>query len=217
VLFLALDQGSDFAAAAALGALAGVIAEVTFCLAYGRVAHQSRWPLALIVATGSFAVIGAALQVLTLHLVSLGLAGIVALAAALRFLPKGSDAARSVAPPRWDIPARMVVTTVLVLVITGAAQMLGPRLSGLLATFPIYAATLTVFAHHHDGPGPAVQVLRGLLLGLFAFTGFFLTLGAMITGTGIALAFAAAVAVALAIQAASLKLVLAAPRTLQPR
>jgi hypothetical protein len=107
----------------------------------------------------------------------------------------------------------MVVTTVLVLVITGAPQTLGPRLSGLLATFPIYAAILTVFAHHHDGPGSAVQVLRGLLLGLFAFTGFFLTLGAMITGTGVALAGAGAVAVALVVQAASLELVLASPTT----
>ena len=45
--------------------------------------------------------------------------------------------------------------------------------TGLLATYPLYGAILSGFAHHLEGPGPAVRVLRGLLLGLFAFAGFF--------------------------------------------
>jgi hypothetical protein len=47
-------------------------------------------------------------------------------------------------------------------------------------------------------------VLRGLILGLFAFGGFFLALSALIEQAGIGLAFAAAIAVALAIQAGAL-------------
>jgi hypothetical protein len=53
-----------------------------------------------------------------------------------------------------------------------------------------------------------VQVLRGLLLGLFSFVGFFLVLGGLIERLGIAGAFVAATAAALAIQAGSLALVL---------
>jgi inner membrane protein involved in colicin E2 resistance len=49
-----------------------------------------------------------------------------------------------------------------------------------------------------------VQVLRGLLWGLFGFVGFFVILGALIERAGITTAFAAASAGALAIQAASL-------------
>ncbi|MGH6689937.1 MAG: hypothetical protein ACREF4_04560, partial [Gammaproteobacteria bacterium] len=56
-----------------------------------------------------------------------------------------------------------------------------------------------------------VQVLRGLLLGLFGFAGFFLVLGLLIERAGIALAFTAAIAATLAIQAASLGLVLRSP------
>jgi hypothetical protein len=52
-----------------------------------------------------------------------------------------------------------------------------------------------------------VQVLRGLLLGLFAFAGFFLVLGASIERLGLVAAFLAATAAALAIQAASLAFV----------
>jgi hypothetical protein len=47
-------------------------------------------------------------------------------------------------------------------------------------------------------------VLRGLLLGLFAFAGFFLVLAVLIERAGIAPAFAAAIAVAVALQAGSL-------------
>jgi hypothetical protein len=106
--------------------------------------------------------------------------------------------------PRWDIPTRMVVATAFVLLLTGVAPALGPRLTGLLAPFPLYAAVLTVFAHHLQGAAPAALVLRGLLLGLFAFAGFFLILAASIERVGIIPAFAAAVAVALALQAGSL-------------
>jgi hypothetical protein len=51
---------------------------------------------------------------------------------------------------------------------------------------------------------PAVQVLRGLLWGLFGFAGFFVILGALIERAGVPIAFVAASAGALAIQAASL-------------
>jgi hypothetical protein len=101
----------------------------------------------------------------------------------------------------------MVVTTVLVVTLTELGPVLGPRLSGVLATFPLYAAVLTVFAHR-AGAVPAVQVLRGLLLGLFSFAGFFLVLGGLIEDLGVAGAFVVATVAALAIQAGSLALVL---------
>jgi hypothetical protein len=47
-------------------------------------------------------------------------------------------------------------------------------------------------------------VLRGLLIGLFGFTGFFVVLALTIEPFGIAGAFAAATALALAIQGCSL-------------
>jgi hypothetical protein len=106
--------------------------------------------------------------------------------------------------PRWDIPARIVVTTTIVLVLTGLATALGPSLTGLLATYPLYGAILSGFAHHLEGPGPAVRVLRGLLLGLFAFAGFFFVLALLIERAGIAQAFAAAIAAALVLQAGAL-------------
>jgi hypothetical protein len=206
--FLALDQGAAFAGAAAAGALAGAIAQAAFCLAYGRFARRGAWPPALLAGCLAFGAAALALQRLPLTLGWLFPGALVALALTLRLMPRGTRVRVAAPSPRWDIPARMAVTTGLVLLLTAAAPALGPRLCGLLATFPLYAAVLTVFAHHFAGPCPALEVLRGLLLGLFGFAVFFLVLGALIERAGVPAAFGAAVAVALAFQGGSLALVL---------
>ncbi len=182
-LFLALDHGTGFAGAAAVGSLAGALAEAAFCLAYAAAARAG-WPAALTAATAAFALVAALLQVAAPPLAVAAVAAFGSLVAALILMPRRRAAA-------------------------GAAEALGPRLSGVLATFPVYAAILTIFAHR-AGAGAAVQVLRGLLLGLFAFAGFFVVLGALIEPLGVAAGFALATAAALAIQGASLALVVGA-------
>ncbi len=98
----------------------------------------------------------------------------------------------------------MVVTTGFVLLLTGVASHLGAQLTGLVTPFPIYAAILVVFTHALEGSARAAGVLRGLLLGLYCFVGFFFVLAALLERAGIAAAFAAAGAVAFAIQAGAL-------------
>ncbi len=200
--FLALDQGAGFAAAVAVGSLAGAIAEAVFCLAYGWSAARG-WVAALAAASIAFALVGLGLQRLDWPPLALAVVVFATLGVALWWLPKRASVRSIPPPPRWDLPARMLITTVLVVGLTAMAPTLGPRLSGLLATFPVYAAILTVFAHR-AGPAPAVQVLRGLLLGLFSFGAFFLVLGGSIERLGIAGGFGAATAAALAVQMGSL-------------
>ena len=210
-LFLALDQGVGFAAAVAFGSLAGALAEAAFCVAYAWSARRG-WPVALAAASTAFAVVAVGLQRLAWPLLVVAGVAVVTLLAALRLMPPRAGTGASMAPPPWDLPARMIVTTALVVALTELAPVLGPRLSGVLATFPVYAAILTVFAHR-AGAAPAVEVLRGLLLGLFSFAGFFLVLGGAIERLGVAGGFVAATAAALAIQAGSLAFVVLPARS----
>jgi hypothetical protein len=205
--FLAIEHGSSFAADAAAGSLAGALAEAAFCVAYAGTARHAAWPAAFVVGSAAFAVVGAVTQRSTLSMPSLTALVCVALALSLAALPRRRARVSSATAPRWDLPARMASATVVVLAITGFAATLGPRLSGILATYPVYAATLTVFAHR-ESVAAAVQVLRGLLLGLFAFAAFFVALGSSIERVGITAAFALAAAAALLIQGASLMLVM---------
>jgi hypothetical protein len=204
IFFLALDHGAGFAAATAAGALAGASAEAAFALAYGALCLRRGWPVGLAGGTVAFGAATVALQRVTLPLTGLfaGVVGILALT--IWITPRRSAPPASVPAPRWDLPARMVVATVLVLVLTAVAPRLGPRLSGLLTTYPVYAGILTVFAHHLRGPAGALAVLRGLMYGLFAFAAFFFVLAASIERAGVGPGFAAAIATALLLQGASL-------------
>ncbi len=203
--FLALDQGVSFAAGAAIGSMTGAAAQAVFCVLYGRWARGRHWAPALLAGSLGFAAATVVLYYQTLALAPLLALVIGTVVVALVFMPRDSGGARSARRPRWDIPARLVVTTAIVLLLTGLAGALGPSLTGLLATFPLYGAILAGFAHHLEGPGPAIRVLRGLLLGLFAFAGFFFVLALSLERAGIARAFAAAIAAALILQALALR------------
>ena len=205
--FLALDQGAGFAAAAALGSLAGTIGQAGFCVVYGRLVARHGWITAVAAGSLGFALLTLALQRVTLPAGALALLVVAALAVTLVAMPSGRGGGAVAAAPRWDIPGRMVVTTLLVLAITGAAPALGPRVSGLLATFPVYGAILASFADRRDDTAAGIRVLRGMLLGLFSFAGFFVVLSAAIERLGVAPAFGAAIAASLAIQAGTLRFV----------
>jgi len=186
--------------------MAGTVSQAVFCLAYAHTALRAHWPLALAAGCLAFALSTLALRWLPLSLAPLAVVAVVALLACRRLMP-AAPPARSTAGaplPWWDIPARMIVTTGFVLLLTGVALHLGPRLTGLLTPFPLYAASLVVFTHALEGPARAAGVLRGLLLGLYCFVGFFGVVAALLERAGIALAFAAALAVMLAIQGAAL-------------
>lgn len=203
--FLALEQGTGFAAKSTLGSLAGAAAEAAFCLAYGIAAQRRAWPAALAAGSAAFAFGGAVLAETALPLVPSLAVVIAALATSLWLSPEfNATRAALPPPPRWDLPARVVVATALVLGLTALAPYVGPRLSGLLATYPAFAVVLTAFAHRNSGPAAANRVLRGLMIGLFSFAGFFAVLGRTIEPFGIAGGFAAASAVALMIQGISL-------------
>jgi len=205
-LFLTLSHGPAFAAAAAAGTMAGTVSQAAFCVVYSWLARRHRWPLPLAVSSLAFAVSTAALGLVTLSPLPLFATVVTALAVALYLMPGGRGVPRAqqagaVAPPGWDLPARMVVASFFVVLLTGIAPALGPQLTGLLAPFPLYGAVLAVFAHALEGPGPATAVLRGMLTGLFGFAGFFLVLATCLEDWGLIAAFAAAIALTLAVQA----------------
>lgn len=205
-LFIALESGADIARQAAGGSLLGASAQVAFAAAYTLVVRHVGWGPSLAVAAVAFFAVGFAIPPMP-PIVTYGLL-IVAVAVFLVTLGRRPSPARSaVTPPTWDIPARVIVATALVVMISSLAPVIGGRFSGILATFPVYAAVLATFAHVTRGSGEASDVLRGLATGLLGFGAFFLALGYLLGVTGIALSFAAALAVGFVVQAATLRLV----------
>jgi uncharacterized membrane protein (GlpM family) len=209
--FFAYEHGRPFAARASVGSLSGTLGETAFCLGWAVAARRGSWQACLAAASAGFVAVGLAVELLPLDqtlpfpLLPLAAAGIASLALGLWLLPSPRAAATAPPPlPRWDLPVRAVVATAILLLLTGVAETLGARLSGLVAVYPMYTAVLAGFAQRHEGGEAALRIMRGLLLGLFAFAAFYLALAALLPRTSIPLAFAGATGVTLAVQAAAL-------------
>ena len=208
--FLAIEQGTPFAAAAAAGSIGGAAASALFAVVYAALARRFAWPASLAGASLAFFAGIGILRALPLGsdlpvpLLPLYLGTLVCCGISAWLIAEPGHVAPGVPAPRWDLPARMAVATALVVSITTAAPVLGPQLTGLLTTYPIYASVLAVFAHAQRGPVAATHVIRGLCFGLLAFASFFFTIGALIDRAGIVVGFAAAIAAALAVQTMTL-------------
>jgi hypothetical protein len=203
-LFLYLDHGATFAANAALGSMVGVLATAAFAVEFSAIAKRTgRMVASFAAGLIAFALIGGAAQDLAIAPIPLYAICAAVLVIAIRLVPDPGVTA-SVPLPRWDLPARMVVATILVIAITGAASTLGPRLSGLLATIPLYASILAGFGFQLVGAPAAIRVWRGLLFGLFGFGAFYLVIAASLESLGFA-AFALALVTAAVMQAVTLR------------
>jgi len=206
-LFLALEHGSSFAAKVALGLVTGVTAQAAFIVAYVALCKRGAgWPLALAAGTAAFAAAGVGLGLVQPRLAVVWLCSLAALGAGLAFVPSRAFV-RPVAPPRFDLPLRMVLATALVLAITALATTLGPVMSGVVTAYPVLSTLLAVLAHRAAGPQAAVAVYRGLLIGLFALMGFGCALALLLSRLSLGDAFGLALALTLLIQLGSLRVV----------
>ena len=188
---------------AALGVISGGISLVAYVLTYIWLARHG-WQVAIAGSLLVFLVSTALLRDFTFPLIPIFIVVCTALWLALRLMPNDPVQGRDVPPGAWDIPARIIIGTSFILLLTGIAPFIGSHLTGLLTTAPLYVSILTVFAHRYQGAAAAAHVLRGLLYGLFAFASFFLVLNLLLERAWIAVAFLSAIAVALAIQGTSL-------------
>jgi hypothetical protein len=180
-VFVAIEQGVEFARVAASGTLLGLIALATYCLAYGFAARRLAWPGALacgLVATGVMVWLLAALAVPGPLVIWVTAA---AVAVAIGICPVPGPAIRRLPPPAWDLPARVAVSTVFMMTVTVGAAALGPTLTGMASTFPVMLSVMAPFTHRVEGQAAVLSLLRGCIEGLVTFALFFqvlaLTLG----------------------------------------
>jgi hypothetical protein len=204
--FLAIQYGAGFAALATNGSLVGTAAQACFSLAYSMLAQRG-WMIALIGGSAAYTVTAFLLHALPLtHWGFFGVA-LIMLTLSVQFIPHREALRSTIASPWWDLPARMVVVTTLVITLTAAAALVGPQIAGVLASFPIFATILASFAHRMKGAAMATQVLRGMVFALYGFAMFFFILGLTLVKIGILSAFLAATISSLLVQAAALTLI----------
>ena len=214
--FLARDFGAHFATDAAMGSLAGTIGQAAFALVYALAATRRPWPVCLALACVSFMapawIMSATISLLPQPGMFLLTAG--ALAGTAWLITTLDTGTREVRTPGQSPWVRAGVTVLTILCITAASQIIGPWLSGLLATFPTLGAIVVCFSHRGQGARVALRALRGFSLGLSSTAGFFIAILCCLDRFGIGITFSAAIATALLTQAAMLLVILrASPAT----
>lgn len=205
LLITAQQRGTWFAERAAEGTLLGLVALSGFMLCYGTAALRAEWSVSLAAGWASAASLGAVAALAGGGVglpASLGAAA-VSLVVAHRGLSFGDGDLATCPEPRSgarDLAMRVLATVVMIVLLTVAAELLGPRIGGVLAGLPALASVLAVFTHRAYGSAAVVALLRGMASGMAGFVGFCAVVALLIVPAGIAPAFLVAAAAAALIQ-----------------
>jgi hypothetical protein len=180
-IYLMIEQGRGFAAESAVSSLVSIGAVAMFSLAYGLLCvRQLQIFLCALAALSAFLVTIGALQTFHLSLLPALLLDLIMVSVFLGVIPKPRTVGVNISYPPWDLPARMIAATSMVLLVTASARLLGPQLSGLLSPIPVLAWPLCIFVHAQQGNDGALAVLRGNLQGAYGVCVFYTVVGMLV-------------------------------------
>ena len=179
-IYLAIEQGSAFAATAALGSLAGIGAVTSSYLAYVEISRRFKPVPSITAAVLAYALVMIAALLLRPNLPAILAYDGLLVAAVFARARRKAEKLRSATPPPWDVPARLLTSTAMVIAVTLGARLIGPGYSGLFSTIPAIAWPLIVFAHQQEGREQAIVVVLGVLKGTLGLVAFYLIVYAML-------------------------------------
>jgi hypothetical protein len=200
LLLAALRRDAAFAATMATATLLGIVALSGFVLVYGRLSQRCGWPVSLGLAWTAAAVLGTLAGEVGGGLLGGLLAATMSPMLAYAALPRRRQLEVRASFPRWEMPARIAVTALLVVGLTAAGDRFGPTVAGVLAALPTLASVLAVFTHARHGHDALIAMLRGMLGGLGTFVSFCALIALLIEPLGALPAFVLATGAALLLQ-----------------
>ncbi len=206
MFFIVFEQGTVFGEQAIVGMLLGVIAALACNLTYAWCATRMSWGGSVVCGLSVYFPALALLDTLTVSLDATAILVLACLFFAVRCFPRAQVRRVNASGARSEILIRMFAGAVLVVAVTYFAATLGAHLSGLFAAFPVMSMVLAVFSQRQSGREFAICLLRGIVLGSYAFLAFSVVLGWTLPNFGLALAFLAATASATVAQLVSRKL-----------
>ena len=189
--FMAIELGSDFAYRAAWGAFQGILAYVVFGLVFIHVSRRCHWAIAFLTAVLAFfsaAWISVTLPIALWLWIPLSA---LSMLIGVRLMPSLDPQGKSVPASQYKKPPylQMVSGSVLTLLITTIANLVGPTFSGILLFFPVIGGVLGIFLLKNHYNNAAIQLYQGAFLGKFTGWAFMLTLLLCLPMTNIPIAY----------------------------
>jgi len=194
----------DFAVKAAVGTIGGQASVCVFCLTYYLAARKLNWLGSSVAAIVVFILSIATWKRFSPALFLSYALILLIIAAVLQIIPRYAAVSGNLHPPVWDLPARMLVATAFVLVLTTFANLLGAQLSGLISPFPVFGVILAAFTHKQQGAQATANFLRGNVIGSLGFATFFMVVGGLLPALGLIWTYLLAAGVAVVLNGTSI-------------
>jgi hypothetical protein len=198
-IFLALDPGPAFSAQTAHVILQSTPAATLHCLAFALAAQRFGWLASLLIGWTCFLLLGWVCTIVTLPLWLAAALAFLSLVIAVVLLPKVEQSIGPVHIPRSEMAVRMLFALLIAAAATIGATTLGPKVSGILLTFPISGSVMPAFTRAIYGGKATVQLIRGFVLGLFGFAAFFVVVPLCLPRLGLLATYLLAAIVAIAV------------------
>ena len=205
-VFLTIDHGPQFAADAAAATLQVTGAAALHCFVFAHASRRFGWLASLLLGWTAFVAGSVMLGVVPLPPLAGAALTAVFLPLALAGLPRVPRRSGPTGVPGVELALRVSVAAALAAAVTLGANSFGPRVSGILLTFPITGSVLPPFTLALHGADATVRLLAGFLSGLFAFATFHFTVATALPAWSPFAVYPLAIGAGLAVTAIVLRL-----------
>ena len=169
-VFLAIDHDAAFIAQGALSSLPINAATIFLGLTYVVLAQRHSFAVSVGSAVAVWIVLASIIRLFDWTLTA-GLAvNLVAFGVCIPLLARYRHVKMPLVTRRWyDIPFRAALVATLVAIVVSTSGWVGPRVSGVIALYPIVFTSMMVILHPRIGGPPTAAVLANSAWGLLGF------------------------------------------------
>jgi hypothetical protein len=169
-VFLALDHDADFIAEGALASLPVNAATIFLGLTYVVLAQRRSAPVSCLGAVAVWITLAAIIRSLQWTLAGGLIVNAVAFAICVPLLRRFRHVKMPLITRRWyDIPLRASLVATLVATVVTLSGWVGPKVSGMIALFPVVFTSMMLILHPRIGGPPTAAVIANSGLGLMGF------------------------------------------------
>jgi hypothetical protein len=169
-VFLALDHDAPFIAKGALASLPVNAATIFMCLTYVVLAQRRGLLASCGSAIAVWLVLASVIKQFDWSLTAGIAANLIAFGICIPLLAGYRHVKMPLVTRRWyDVPMRAALVATLVAIVVSTSSWVGPRISGIIALYPVVFSSIMVILHPRIGGPPTAAVLANSAWGLLGF------------------------------------------------
>ncbi|SEM82657.1 hypothetical protein [Bradyrhizobium sp. OK095] len=169
-VFLAIDHDAAFIAQGALASLPINAATISMCLTYVVLAQRRGMLVSCASAFAVWIILASIIRRFDWSLTAGLAANLIAFGICIPLLAGYRHVKMPLVARRWyDVPMRAVLVATLVAIVVSTSSWVGPRISGIIAIFPVVFSSIMVILHPRIGGPPTAAVLANSAWGLLGF------------------------------------------------